>query len=455
MPVRISTIAAPAELPVSGRLRTAEGDPATVRLLARAGGKGKPGIYIYDIDNGHSFSPSSPSCRSSAARGTVRPRQDRQTLDRSRQQQAAVHGHPDREDRLEKEYAEADEGGCDRVGVTPDGSSFYASPAAGGTRKNVMLDANTGRLIKNIVAAKCGLHNLIVSNDGIRVYWWIHQRRHALRHRCRQGRSGSKRSWPPIIGVIQPFTVNGSNTRAYINSHLYRKGYGPGFEIGDLKTGKILHVVGMLNLAERKTLPRRRPDSGREGSLGGRSGQQGDAHLRQHGHAAALQADGADVREDARLDLLQPRRQIRLVRHRRGFRHRDEEGGRPAHRHGRRQGGTGHEQQFFEIDLIDAIAWIGQQRHRLPEQHDAQSASSASVPPHRGSSQARSDCSIGNEPPGSKRAAAGRCSGAAVRRGRASTSFSPADWPSTRASTLKPDAPAVNHAASSGPTATH
>ena len=49
------------------------------------------------------------------------------------------------------------------------------------------------------------------------------------------------------------FTVNGSNTLAYINTHLYREGHGPGFEIGDLKTGKILHVVGMPNLADRKT----------------------------------------------------------------------------------------------------------------------------------------------------------------------------------------------------------
>jgi hypothetical protein len=57
----------------------------------------------------------------------------------------------------------------------------------------------------------------------------------------------------PIIGVIQPLTINGACTLAYINTHLYRDGHGPGFEIGDLKTGKILHVVGRPELKERKT----------------------------------------------------------------------------------------------------------------------------------------------------------------------------------------------------------
>jgi DNA-binding beta-propeller fold protein YncE len=56
----------------------------------------------------------------------------------------------------------------------------------------------------------------------------------------------------PIIGVIQPLTLNGAQTLAYINTHLYREGHGPGFEIGDLKTGKIVHVVGRPELKERK-----------------------------------------------------------------------------------------------------------------------------------------------------------------------------------------------------------
>jgi hypothetical protein len=57
----------------------------------------------------------------------------------------------------------------------------------------------------------------------------------------------------PIIGVIQPLSINGDGTLAYINTHLYREGHGPGFEIGDLKTGKILHVVGRPELSDRQS----------------------------------------------------------------------------------------------------------------------------------------------------------------------------------------------------------
>jgi len=95
------------------------------------------------------------------------------------------------------------------------------------------------------------LHNLIVSNDGTRVFCGSVS--DDMLSVIDVAKDEVILKVGPIIGVIQPLTVNGSNTLAYINTHLYRKGFGPGFEIGDLKTGKILHVVGMPNLAERKS----------------------------------------------------------------------------------------------------------------------------------------------------------------------------------------------------------
>src|SRR6516225_8398604 len=99
-----------------------------------------------------------------------------------------------------------DEGGCDRCVVNPDGKRVVA----GSTQYNMLSVIDTAT---DAVTLKVG----------------------------------------PIIGVIQPLTINGAGTLAYINTHLYREGHGPGFEIGDLKTGKILHIVGRPDLKERKT----------------------------------------------------------------------------------------------------------------------------------------------------------------------------------------------------------
>ena len=121
------------------------------------------------------------------------------------------------------------------------------------TGKNVkVLDAETGQLLKTIeVSAKGGLHNLIVSNDGKQVV--VGSTRDDMMSVIDVAKDEVVRKVGPVIGVIQPLTVNGAGTLAYINTHLYRQGFGPGFEIGDIKTGKIVHVVGRPELAERKT----------------------------------------------------------------------------------------------------------------------------------------------------------------------------------------------------------
>ena len=119
------------------------------------------------------------------------------------------------------------------------------SPAASGAAipTSRCVDGNTGKLLKKIeVSPKGGLHNLIVSSDGKRVVSGSTQYNMLSVIDIATDEVTSKVG--PIIGVIQPLTINGAQTLAYINTHLYREGHGPGFEIGDLKTGKILHVVG-------------------------------------------------------------------------------------------------------------------------------------------------------------------------------------------------------------------
>ena len=102
----------------------------------------------------------------------------------------------------------------------------------------------------------------------------------------------------PFAAAIRPFTVNGAQTLAYVNVNELL-----GFEVGDIRTGKKLHRVEVQGLpagagqAARLPEPRHRPDARRDGTLGVRRAQQGDARLRQHGDAAEADARRITVRD--------------------------------------------------------------------------------------------------------------------------------------------------------------
>ena len=115
-----------------------------------------------------------------------------------------------------------------------------------------VVDADSGETLRKIeIAPNGGLHNLIVSHDGRRVY--VGSTRFNMLSVIDTQTDKVIQRVGPIIGVIQPLTVNGAGTLAFINTHLYREGHGPGFELGDLRTGKILHVVGRPDLSDRKS----------------------------------------------------------------------------------------------------------------------------------------------------------------------------------------------------------
>lgn len=216
-----------------------------------AGGRGGKGIYIYDIDNNHQLVRFISMPKLGGTRGMCGCAATGKLW--------IAHGN----DKLlcmsiktgkvlwEKTYPK-EEGGCDRIGVTPDGKKLYAPSGWWSSDPFVkVIDGNTGELLKKIkVAPKGGLHNLIVSEDGRHAY--IGSTRFDALSVIDTRRDEVVQRVGPIIGVIQPFTINGSQTLAYINTHLYRKGHGPGFEIGDLKTGKILHIVKVPGLEDRK-----------------------------------------------------------------------------------------------------------------------------------------------------------------------------------------------------------
>lgn len=122
------------------------------------------------------------------------------------------------------------EGGCDRMSLTPDGRVIYLPSLEKGHWH--VVDAATGDVITRIVPDS-GAHNTIVGLDGSKAYLaglrspWLE----VVDTRTNQ----TIRKVGPFSAPIRPFTVNGAQTRAYVNVNDRL-----GFEIGDIATGKVL-----------------------------------------------------------------------------------------------------------------------------------------------------------------------------------------------------------------------
>jgi DNA-binding beta-propeller fold protein YncE len=125
------------------------------------------------------------------------------------------------------------EGGCDRMAISPDGQVIYL-PSLEGPHWHV-VDAETGDILRKIVL-NSGAHNTIICPEGKFAYLGglkspilrvADIRKHAV-----------VRDVGPFGNVVRPFTVNGNETLCYVNVNELL-----GFEIGDLKTGKVLHRV--------------------------------------------------------------------------------------------------------------------------------------------------------------------------------------------------------------------
>ena len=119
------------------------------------------------------------------------------------------------------------------MALSPDGRTMYV-PSFEKDHWHV-VDALTGAVIKRL-EPKSGAHNTVFGPSGKRVYL-----------------AGLKSSWlnvaqtsdhslttpvGPFSNSIRPLTVNGSETLCFVNVNGLI-----GFEVGDLKTGKMLHRV--------------------------------------------------------------------------------------------------------------------------------------------------------------------------------------------------------------------
>jgi DNA-binding beta-propeller fold protein YncE len=129
----------------------------------------------------------------------------------------------------EKKY----EGGCDRMAISPDGKLIYL-PTLEKEHWNV-LNAETGDIVTQVFT-NSGAHNTVYGLDGTKVYLAglrtptlgvVDTRTHAVIKQV-----------GPFANAIRPFTINGSQTKCYVNINGLL-----GFEVGDLTTGmKLYHV---------------------------------------------------------------------------------------------------------------------------------------------------------------------------------------------------------------------
>jgi DNA-binding beta-propeller fold protein YncE len=136
----------------------------------------------------------------------------------------------------EKEY----EGGADRLAVSPDGKTLYI-PSLEGPHWNV-VDATSGDVVTKIVT-NSGAHNTIYGPSGKYVYL-AGLKMPKLLVADAQTRKVVKEVGP-FGSMVRPFTINAAETLCFVNVNELL-----GFEVGDLKTGKMLHRAEVTGYAK-------------------------------------------------------------------------------------------------------------------------------------------------------------------------------------------------------------
>ena len=124
-------------------------------------------------------------------------------------------------------------GGADRLAVSPDGKTLYV-PTLEGPQWTV-VNAMTGEIVAS-VTTNSGAHNTIYGPDGKRVY--LAGLKSPLLNVADPATNTVVQQIGPFANVIRPFTIDGSQSRVFVNVNDLL-----GFEVGDLRTGKVLHRV--------------------------------------------------------------------------------------------------------------------------------------------------------------------------------------------------------------------
>ena len=195
---------------------------------------GGVGVLVYDIDRDHAFVKRIPTWRvadgtpADNVKGVAASAATRRLWVSTIKRLACIDLVTDR-----LLWDVAPSGGCDRLSVSPDGRTLYV-PSFEGPHWNV-IDGLSGETTHTLVV-NSGAHNTLWSPDGTRVYLEGLKSPHlsiadAATHKV-VGTVG------PFSASVRPFTVNAAQTHCYVNVNDLL-----GFEIGDLRTGKVLHQV--------------------------------------------------------------------------------------------------------------------------------------------------------------------------------------------------------------------
>ena len=192
------------------------------------------GVLVYDMENGHKFLrriPTFPEVTGKEPENVKGVAAHAKTgrLYVSTIKRVAAIDLATEKTVWEKEY----EGGADRLAVSNDGKTLYI-PSLEGPHWNV-VDAKTGDVITRIVTDS-GAHNTIYGPDGKYVYLAGLKMPKLLVADAHTNKVVKEVG--PFGSMVRPFTINAAETLCFVNVNELL-----GFEIGDLKTGKMLHRV--------------------------------------------------------------------------------------------------------------------------------------------------------------------------------------------------------------------
>jgi DNA-binding beta-propeller fold protein YncE len=202
-----------------------------IRNYVEWGGKG---ILVYDIGRGHAFvkripSPfDDPGGKVENIKGISASALTRRLYVSSLTRLASI-------DLVTEKvlWVEALEGGCDRMAITPDGKTLYV-PSLEGPHWNV-VDGLTGAVVRKLMTGQ-GAHNTVCPPSGSRVF--MADLRSQILLVADPATQEVVQRVGPFSAPIRPLTVTADGTLAFVNVNGLL-----GFEVGDVRTGKMLHRV--------------------------------------------------------------------------------------------------------------------------------------------------------------------------------------------------------------------
>lgn len=214
---------------------------------------GGVGVLVFDVDNGHKFVrriptwSAAPGKEPEAIKGICACAKTGRLYVSTTARMLCMDLATDRI-LWDKSY----EGGCDRMSITPDGKLIYL-PSLEGPHWHV-VDGATGDVVTKIVP-NSGSHNTIVGLDGKEAY--LAGLKSPILNVADTKTQQIKLKVGPFSNVVRPFTVNGRQTLCFVNVNDLL-----GFEVGDLKSGKMLYRVEVRGFSPGPTLRHGCPSHG-------------------------------------------------------------------------------------------------------------------------------------------------------------------------------------------------